>query len=258
MRLCLLASLLLLALPSLADTQRVVVGVNNAPPYRIVDGNQFGGLYIDIFNEIGRQLHWDITYKEAPFRRVLWLMENGRADFMLGPLKTDERDDYMDFVVQAFPAERRLFFFRDPENRITRYADLKGKTIGVLRGSSYFPRFDDDDSLVKIAATRYENLMRMLAQRHVDVVIAPELVGLYTVEHFDIDVSVSPYTVDGKASWIAISRKSSLMMQADAIRDAMDTFRQTPRYHNLIQKYRTGVIDAPALLQVNNQTPVDQ
>ncbi|TBW48236.1 transporter substrate-binding domain-containing protein [Marinobacter halodurans] len=256
MRPFLLASLLLLALPSLADTQRVVVGVNNAPPYRIVDGNRFGGLYIDIFNEIGRQLHWDIVYKEAPFRRVLWMMENGQADFMLGPLKTDERDAYMDFVVQAFPAERRLFFFRDPENRITSYDDLQGRTIGVLRGSSYFPRFDSDDTLNKVTATRYENLMRMLEQRHVDVVIAPELVGLYTVEHFDIDVGVSPYTVEGKASWIAISRQSPLVLQADAVRDAMAQLSKTPRYHNLIRKYRAGVTDEPAMLQVSNHPTV--
>lgn len=252
MRALLLVLLLLTALPAIAERQRVVVGVNNAPPYRIVDGNQFGGLYIDIFNEIGRRMDWDIVYKEVPFRRILWLMENGKIDVMLGPLRTEERATYMDFVVKAFPPERRLFFYHQDENRISGYDDLYGKKIGVLRGSTYFSQFDHDTNLDKISGNSYENLMRMLGQDHLDVVVVPELVGLYTAEHFNIDARVSPYTVPGKMSWIAVARKSPLMLERDAIKAAMEQLSSSPRYHNLIQKYRSGVIDEPPLLQVRN------
>lgn len=241
MRAYLLASLLLFALPVLADAREVVVGVNNAPPYRIIESDHVGGLYIDILNELGARLDWRISYREAPFRRVLWLMEKGQVDLMLGPLKTPQREQYMEFVVQAFPAERRLFFYLDKRNRITRYDDLDDKMIGVLRGSSYYPRFDKDNSLTKVTGTRYENLMRMLAQKHVDVVIAPELVGRYTVEHFNLDLHASPFTTPGEPSWIAISRKSPLIEQADAIREAMEQLLNSPRYPALLRKYKIGM-----------------
>ena len=237
MRQLLLAGLILLALPALGEGRRVIVSLNNAPPYRIVDGHQVSGLYIDILNEIATRLNWDVVYREAPFKRVLWMMKNGQADIMLGPLKTPAREQYMKFVAEAFPSEPRLFFYEHPANRITDYDDLNGKVIGVLRGSSYFPRFDNDQRLNKVTATRYENLMRMLAKDHVDVVVAPEMVGVYTVKQVGVDAYISPFTVPGERSWIAISRQSALMEQAEDIRKAVERLRNSPRYQALIEKY---------------------
>ncbi|WP_111497882.1 substrate-binding periplasmic protein [Marinobacter bohaiensis] len=251
MRLLLTICLILTSLTAQADRQRVVVGVNHAPPYRIIEDGHIGGFYIDVFNEIGRQLDWEIVYREAPFRRLLKLMEDGQVDVMLGPVRTPERETYMAYVAQAFPAEQRLFFYQQPENRITEYGDLAGKTIGMLRGSAHFPRFDRDDTLDKAPATRYRNLMQMLAMDHVDVVIAPELMGLQLIDREGLDVHVSPYTVPGKPAWIAVSRRSPMLQQQQALRTTLDRFRQTPRYHNLLLRYRSGITGEPATLQVH-------
>lgn len=39
---------------------------------------------------------------EAPFRRLLRMMEEGYIDIMLGPLKTSEREKVMAFVAPVF------------------------------------------------------------------------------------------------------------------------------------------------------------
>lgn len=87
----------------------VTVGANHAPPYRILENGQRTGLYVDIFEEISARLGWKVHYREAPFRRVLRMMRLGEVDLMLGPLQTNERKKMMEFVVPAFPPERRLF-----------------------------------------------------------------------------------------------------------------------------------------------------
>ncbi|WP_246166730.1 transporter substrate-binding domain-containing protein [Marinobacter salinexigens] len=113
----------------------VTVGANHAPPYRILEGGKQTGLYLDIFEQVAERLGWEVLYREAPFRRVLRMMQMGEVDIMLGPLRTPDRESLMEFVAPAFPPERRLFFYLDESNRINRYSDLKGKRIGVLEGA---------------------------------------------------------------------------------------------------------------------------
>lgn len=102
----------------------VTVGANHAPPYRVIEGGPPTGLYVDIFREITDRLGWKTHYREAPFRRVLKMVQQGEVDVMLGVLKTPERDNLMVFVMLAFPSDRRVFLYMDDSNRIERYADV--------------------------------------------------------------------------------------------------------------------------------------
>ncbi|WP_405417978.1 substrate-binding periplasmic protein [Marinobacter flavimaris] len=221
----------------------ITVGANHAPPYRILQGGERTGLYVEIFEEIAQRLGWEVHYREAPFRRVLRMVQQGEVDVMLGPLETEERSELMEFVAPAFPPERRLFFYLNKEHRIDRYADLYGRAIGVLEGASYFPRFDNDEDLLKEPAPRYENLMLMLQKGRVDVVIAPELVGLYTVEKLGLDVEVSPFFVPGERSYIAVAKNSPVIQYADDIRAALKLIEMEGIHEDLVLKYMDRVAE---------------
>lgn len=215
----------------------ITVGANHAPPYRILQGGERTGLYVEIFEEIAQRLGWEVHYREAPFRRVLRMVQQGEVDVMLGPLETEERSELIEFVAPAFPPERRLFFYLNKEHRIDRYADLYGRAIGVLEGASYFPRFDDEEDLLKEPAPRYENLMLMLQKGRVDVVIAPELVGLYAVEKLGLDIEVSPFFVPGERSYIAVAKNSPVIQYADDIRAALKLIEMEGIHEDLVLKY---------------------
>lgn len=227
----------------------VTVGANHAPPYRIIEGGEPTGLYVDIFQEIADRLGWKVHYREAPFRRVLRMVQQGEVDVMLEPLEplepleTAGRTELMEFVAPAFPPERRLFFYLNAENRIERYADLYGRAIGTLEGASYFSRFDSDDRLLKEPAPRYENLMLMMQKGRVDVVIAPELVGLYTVEELGLDVKVSPFFVPGERSYIAVAKNSPVLKYADDIRAALKLIELEGIHEDLVLKYMDRVAE---------------
>ncbi len=97
----------------------ITVGANHAPPYRILQGGERTGLYVEIFEEIAERLGWEVHYREAPFRRVLRMVQQGEVDVMLGPLETEERSELIEFVAPAFPPERRLFFYLNKEHRMS-------------------------------------------------------------------------------------------------------------------------------------------
>lgn len=220
------------------ERRSVTVGINHAPPYRVSTEDGATGLYVEIFDEIAERINWDVRYVEAPFRRVMLMMEEGKVDVMLGPLKTLERERVMAFVAPVFPPERKLFFYYRDENRIEEYDDLHGKKIGVLSGASYFEEFDADEELDKEPVARYENLMRMLEKDRVDVVIAPELVGRHTVQQLGMDFSVSPYQVPGEHSYIAISRTSPVLAHEEEIARAFEQIRKDGVYEKLVMGYQ--------------------
>lgn len=215
----------------------VTVGADHAPPYRIIEGEPLAGLYVDIFREITDRLGWKAHYREAPFRRVLRMLQQGEVDVMLGALEAQGREDYMAFIAPAFPPDRRLFLYMDEANRIERYADLYGKTIGVMEGASYFTRFDGDEQLRKEPAPRYKNLMLMMDKGRVDVVIVPELLGMYTVRELELPVKVSPFFVPGKRSWIAVAKTSPVLEYSDDIRAAFKLIEAEGIYEDLVLKY---------------------
>lgn len=215
----------------------VTVGANHAPPYRIVQGGEPSGLYVEIFKEITDRLGWKTHYREVPFRRVLNLLQKGEVDVMLGARETPEREAYMTFVAPAFPADRRLFLYFDEANRIERYSDLYGKTIGVLEGSTYFRRFDNDEQLRKESGPRYENLMLMMEKERVDVVVVPELIGIYTLGKLGMPVKVSPFFMPGERSWIAVANTSPVLEYSDDIRAALKLIEAEGIYEDLVLKY---------------------
>lgn len=206
--------------PAEAESRTVTVGVNKAPPYRLIQGDKAKGLDVEVFEAISGQLGWTVRYQEAPLRRGLMLAKQGDVDVLLGPKRTASREQYLDFVIPAFPSERLLFFYQTGTQRIDGYEDLYGRIIGVLEGASYFSRFDADQEIMKESATKYINLMRMLERGRVDVVIAPEVVGRYTAQRLGMAVSVSPFSAAGERRYIAVSKKSSLHDHADALRNA--------------------------------------
>ena len=152
-------------------------------------------------------------------------------------LGTSALTKLIEFEEPAYPPERRLYFYLNAENRIKRYADLYGRSIYILEVASYVSRFDNDDKLIKEPAPRYENLMLMMQKGRVDVVIAPELVGLYAVEKLGLDVEVSPFFVPGERSYIAVAKNSPVLKYADDIRAALKLIELEGIHEDLVLKY---------------------
>ncbi|MBN7768713.1 transporter substrate-binding domain-containing protein [Marinobacter daepoensis] len=215
----------------------IVVGVDHAPPLRILKPSGQSGLHLEVFEAIADRLGWSVEYREAPFRRTLKWLRQGTVDVVLGVVRTEEREEFMAFTAPAFPPERRLFFYTHEANRIDRYRDLNGKAVGVLEEARYFTRFDGDPALMKMSAERYESLMQMLKHGQVDVVVAPEMSGVHAARESGSEVRASPFFVPGDRTWIAVSRESPALRYAEDIRAALKLIDREGVWENLVLKY---------------------
>ncbi|ESP91262.1 MULTISPECIES: substrate-binding periplasmic protein [Pseudoalteromonas] len=165
---------------SLAVEQIVHVAVDHAPPYsRLSENNHSQGLILDILKYA--QLTSDKKYKikavPCPFSRCVRLLSKGKVDVMGGLIRTPEREKIMSFVEPPYMVLSSSFVFYGQQNsdiEVERYEDLQGKRIAVMRGGAFFPRFDKDNSLNKIAVPSERVAVDLVLKGRVDLVIAVE------------------------------------------------------------------------------------
>lgn len=221
--LALAALIVPLSRPVLAETY--IVAVNHAPPYRIIEETgtevRHSGIYIDLMKELAGRSGIEITFKNVPFRRALALIEQGAADLMLGPNRVPERELYMAYLDVELTRERKVFYVGKGAPDIAAYGDLAERRIAVLRGSAYFDRFDQDETLRKVEVADYATALGIVESGRVETVIVPELLGDYLISEGALSLRKASYAVEGRPSFIAISRKSALLGRAKELEAAL-------------------------------------
>jgi polar amino acid transport system substrate-binding protein len=200
-----------------AAARTLVVAINDAPPYRIVtetaDEPVYSGIYVDVVREAARRAGIDLVFEVVPFKRALFLMEQGEADLMLGPNRTDERQRYMYYFGAALPNEPKVIYTGLVDANVVEIKDLEHKLIGVLRGANYGWQLDEARDLRFVEAVDYETLFRMLDLGRIDALIAPELLALEHIQRFGpFRIKKADLMFQGQPSFIAISRKSDFFL----------------------------------------------
>ena len=90
---------------------------------------------------VERELNLQFDYRRYPWKRLLQGLNEGEG-LAFGLSKTRERMATMDFSVPAYAYCIWLIVRSDQTFPFSSMADLRGKTIGVVRGSSYGEEFD--------------------------------------------------------------------------------------------------------------------
>lgn len=217
--------------------QSIIVAVNHAPPYRIISGSSYSGIYIDIMKEISKRINVSFEYLNVPFARGLNMMVKGKADMMLGPNKTLEREKYMIYTKANFLRKTKVFYTAPGAAVINIYDDLLTKRIAVKRGVSYFSCFDTDDELNKIPLNEYIQGVKMVLFNRADVLIMPEQEGDYLLKEHRITLTKSPFRTTGRKSFITISKHSPAIQYQAQIEQAMKSIETDGTKNRIIQHY---------------------
>lgn len=139
-----------------------------APPYMIGaedEGSPMSGIDVDIVKEIAKRGGYELHFIKAPWKRALELMRSGDADILSSAYLTPERKVFMQYFDRPYLRSLPIAFYykNDSGVRIDKFTDLyKYSEIGVLRGASYFKRFDTDPEIQKVEVTTQEQLYPMV------------------------------------------------------------------------------------------------
>jgi ABC-type amino acid transport substrate-binding protein len=149
-------------------------GVLAAPPYGFEGADKtVSGSIHDIAELIAAKLGLTFTYRLEPLARLMGDLKVGKLDLMIR-IPNDEAKPF----VLAGVIPNSIVVLTQPGSSIAQYADLKGKTVAVLRGAFYDQRFAADDDIKKYEVDSYAIGLRMTKGGRIDGMIGPDF-GLY-------------------------------------------------------------------------------
>lgn len=232
-----LAWLLAASLPAGAGEPLLVVG-DNAPPFRIFDGDRCSGIYCDALLEIGRRTGLRFRFAETPGARALMMMQYAQADIMLGPTKTPERERYMVFLPTTFPPARKVFYQRPGSPPLKGYADLAGRLVSVEHGKQFFEPFDQDTAIRRDVVNDSLTALRKVAAARSDLALMPEWEGDWLLRQNRLTLVKASYVIEGRPSYIAVSQRVDQPTIHTTLDHAFAELQRDGTLQRIIARYR--------------------
>lgn len=128
-------------LESIKSKGKLVIGTSaDYPPYEFhkqVDGkDQIIGFDIEIAKQFAKDLGVELEIKDMAFDGLLVALQSDKVDMVFsGMTPTEERKKNVDFSDIYYTATHGFILRAGEEGSITKMEDLKGKKIGVQKGS---------------------------------------------------------------------------------------------------------------------------
>jgi polar amino acid transport system substrate-binding protein len=174
-RLFCLAVVILLAIsgPSSA-AEPLSFGLLTAPPYGFeLDDTSVSGSNHDIARLIAEKAGLTFTYRLEPLPRLVNDLKAGKLDLMI-MFPTAETRPFA--ITEIMP--NSTVILPPSGNTFPQFADLKGKTIGGLRGAVYDQQFAAETEIRKYDVESYRMGLQMTMSGRIDGMIGPDF-GLY-------------------------------------------------------------------------------
>ena len=118
-----------------ADTIKIVSDTAYAP-FEFKDTDQtYKGIDVDIINKVAEIKGWNIQMFYPGFDAAVNAVQAGQADaIMAGMTKTKERENV--FTMSDTYYDTKVVIATTKSNKITKYEELSGKTVGVKNGTA--------------------------------------------------------------------------------------------------------------------------
>lgn len=155
-----------------AARELLVVGTRFESIYEQRGDGEFAGMGADLLRLFAKRYGYQLRFDIYPWRRAQELVNTGKADVLVGPYKSAERQRTMRFSGQAFFQDQVAFYVRADRMPIWEgdYGMLKGRRIVTLNGWSYGPTFAEAQPGLTISvANSVESGLKMLVIGHVEM-----------------------------------------------------------------------------------------
>ncbi len=231
------------------DKGTLEVGVRSAAPYVVVKPNdEYSGLAIDIYEEVGRQLGLEVNYVQTSFDALVPGLQSKRIDMTAPMGDYKDRQDEVDFVDYA-KSEVSALSLVERKLAIRTSSDLCGRTVAIEVGAATekaTKQIDADCTAAGKAALKvdaYPNknagVLAVQSQR-ADILLAPFAANA-EVSNAQPDAFVSEPLSDalelpggGAVYGIAVTKNSGL---ADVVVKVIQQMAADGTYDELFAKY---------------------
>lgn len=130
------------------------------------------GLGPEIVRILAQRMGHTVRFELYPWARAQALIAQGKADILVGPYKTAERQQTMAFSRLAFYQDQMVFYARSDANASWNgdFGSLGDQRIVVLNGWAYGAAFDQARPQLRLSvANSVDSGLKMLVHQHVNL-----------------------------------------------------------------------------------------
>lgn len=225
----------------------IIVATYIEPPFSDIINGEFVGENIDIAYALADIMNKKVRFAYCPAARCFSLMQNGRADMIIAVRKTVIREQFLDYLASPIKIQKqplRFYIRAGHAEPLTTYDDLKPLRIGVLRGASYFDRFDHDTEINKIPLTNHKQLIDMLLKGRIDTFLErEESIAPLIDESFNFKgIKMAEFSYNKSVgSYIAIAKKSIFSNELGEFSEALEALQHNGEIKKIIRKTRNSL-----------------
>lgn len=214
--------------PAQPTEQRVLkLGMYHSPPYyHTEDVKKPSGLSLDILTPVVAALGYRLEVVPCPFPRCLKMAAQGELDIVAGLINNPQREQFLYFLSPPMMQFHSAFvFYGRPQApfQLTQLADLKGRTVAVMRDAVYFPDFDNSQIFSRVKVPSESVALHMVAMGRVDFAITVEKTALGSFHDAGLqltDLKRQPYfqqqNIDGYLAFSRLSPHFAIAEQLEA------------------------------------------
>jgi ABC-type amino acid transport substrate-binding protein len=184
------------------------------PPYEYLHNNLPLGMDIEIINAVCNKAGIDYEIRFYPWERCLYLIKSGKADVIFGLQKNLSRQFFLKYPDYEICKDRRVIIsLADSKLTIKSRNDLKGLTVGVVRGYAYHPDFDNDNSFQKDLSNTSESLIEKLNAKRYQLIAINEYVAKFLISEKNWSkYKVHPYLISDAPLYTGFAKSSTNAM----------------------------------------------
>ncbi len=224
---------------------KIVLGVSpDYPPYEFTttENGQKKVVGADIYlaQEIAKRLGVEVEIQEMAFDSLIAAVNANKVDMVIsGVNPTEERKKAVDFS-DIYYTGKGIFVVNKDSAEIKSVADLKGKKVGVQKGSTYETYAKEqlkieDKNLQSL--TDVPSLLQDLKNKKIDVVLIPDDVAKIAINKYN-DIKISTFSAenDPEATGMAIVFKKSKNGSNKVLLEQVNAVIKEIKEKNLFEK----------------------
>lgn len=168
-------------------------------PFTYANNENLDGFEIDIWNEIGKRLNYNIQFKTASFSGLFGMLEAGKVDTLANQITlTNERKEKYYFTDPTVYSGAQIIV-KQGNNSIKSLNDLKGKKVGVDLGSNYEQIVKDNDKNGDIKVITYQNTdaaFNELLLSRIDAVVIDKVSAIAAIKEKNLNLQLAGKPID--------------------------------------------------------------
>lgn len=170
-----------------SKTYSVVLYHQANPPYSFVEGQNYQGIFIEIFRELSLLTKLDFEFVPLSVARGKLYFEQGKVDIEPGISPIWRKTERIQGLYSISYATSKEIIVSNQARKIEHISELYGQVIGKVRGYSYgeFDKHFADNKLITVDNKSEKMLVEQLYKNRFKYILIGEATAAYYISSFE-------------------------------------------------------------------------